>query len=129
MESDNQKRMLEFINTVIGEVGEWSIFDDDRAQSNQYFLRGGCFVLYKVVKHYFPSVNLMMKRDYKHCVILYDGVCYDANGIVEDVEDYIPATSEDFILNEENFGRKIKQLEAPNIIKVMQSVNLKDILY
>ncbi len=129
MEEVEEDLMLKFLDVVIGEVGEYSIFDNE-SSSKYYFNHGGCYELYKIVLHYFPNVKLMMRKDYKHCAISYKDIYYDSEGIVEDRENYISARAEDYDINEEYFSPKIKELKATSIIKnIDDNVSLKGILY
>ena len=121
--------MLKLIDLIIGEVGEYYIFEES-SNSKLYFDHGGCFELYKIVIHYLPSATMVMRKDYEHCAISYNDNYYDANGIVLDKENYVPATKDDYIINEEVFGIKIKELSSKSIIKnIDDNVSLKGILY
>ena len=49
----------------------------DYVDSVYYFSNGGCYELAKIIKHYFPDAKFVMKNDYRHCGILYEGKIYD----------------------------------------------------
>lgn len=128
MEEVTEDIMLKFIEVVVGEVGEYEIFNEE-SNSKYYFTHGGCFELYKIVAHFIPNVKMVMRKDYRHCAISYNDNYYDADGIIKDRKNYIPATEEDYLFNEECFGLKIKELKATSIIKnINDNVSLKGIL-
>ena len=49
----------------------------DYVDSFYYFSHGGCYELAKIIKHYFPDAQFVMKNDGKHCGVLYEGKIYD----------------------------------------------------
>lgn len=128
MEEVKEDIMLKFLDVIVGEVGEYEIFNEE-SNSKYYFTHGGCFELYKIVAHFIPNVKMVMRKDYGHCAISYNDIYYDANGIIIDRENYIPATEKDFSINEDLFSPKIKELKASSIIKnINNNVSLKGIL-
>ena len=80
-----------------------------------YFTHGGCYTLAKIVKHFCPQVILMIRdlalRDFEHCVVSFEGDLYDAQGFVEDSENYKVATKADLDYMENGgFGNYINKL-------------------
>lgn len=121
--------ILKLIKLILGEVGEYSIFDNE-SSAKYYFNHGGCFELYKIIAHYFPKVKMMMRKDYNHCAIYYKGNYYDVEGLIEDKENYILSKEDDYNINEELFSPKIKELKASSIIEnINANVSLKGIFY
>ena len=49
----------------------------DYVDSFFYFSHGGCYELAKIIKHYFPDAKYVMRNDYMHCGVLYEGKIYD----------------------------------------------------
>lgn len=49
----------------------------DYVDSFYYFSHGGCYELAKIIKHYFPDAQFVMKNDCNHCGVLYEGKIYD----------------------------------------------------
>ena len=80
-----------FINTV-DELIKFIIplFSDefniayDSNSSVYYFLNGGCYELARVIKHYFPKTQYVVRDDYDHIAILFNNRIYDAFDFYED---------------------------------------------
>lgn len=81
-----------------------------------YFLHGGCFELAKVIKHYFPSSNYALSKDFQHIAILYNEKIYDASLCLEkdeksyyntELSNFNVVTEEDINNSTVNYGRDI----------------------
>ncbi len=117
-----------FIEFIVDLVSEDDIFYNIPVDAHYYFTHGGSFELYKVVHQYFKDCKCMMQKDLKHCAIEYQGILYDANGIIENPQNFFLAQKEDFEYMERNFGLEIKNLEAENIQKDIEMCHIKEIL-
>lgn len=126
MKEFNMARFIEFVADL---VSEFDIFYEREVNAYYYFNHGGCYELYKVVKHYFPTVECMMRKDLKHCAILYNNELFDITGKIENKEDYIKALPEDFLYMERCFGHHIIELEEKNIIIEIDKCRVKGMLY
>ena len=73
--------------------------------------------LAKIIKHYFPDAKFVMKNDYRHCGILYEGKIYDVfdgltkeqleeKGIKED--EYIKDINDFKVLTKEEMEESMK---------------------
>lgn len=121
--------MVYFIEFVADLVSEFDIFYEQAVDSKYYFNHGGCYELYKVAKHYFPTVECAMKKDYTHCAILYNNEIFDISGKIENIEEYRLATKDDIDYMEDRFGLHIKEIESENIITELDKCRIKGKLY
>ena len=89
----------------------------DYVDSVYYFSNGGCYELAKIIKHYFPDAKFVMKNDYRHCGVLYEGKIYDVfdgltkeqleeKGIKED--EYIKDLKDFKVLTEDEMEESMK---------------------
>ncbi len=71
----------------------------------------------KIIKHYFPDAQFVMKNDYRHCGVLYEGKIYDVfdgltkeqleeKGIKED--EYIKDLKDFKVLTEDEMEESMK---------------------
>ena len=126
MKTYNIKKFIEF---VINLVNEDYIFLEREIDATYYFIHGGCYELYKIVKNYFPNVECMIQNDFEHCAICYDGKIIDATGIREDVLNFKVATIKDIEYMDNKFGLNLKNLEASKIIQEINECNIQGKLY
>ena len=75
-------------------------------QIQYFYTHGGCYDFVKIVKHFLPDITILVNSDIKkaHCVFSYNNILYDANGEVENTNDYRIATEEDIEHMENSFG-------------------------
>ena len=72
---------IDKIDTLIAFIID--LFNDEFSQyidnidSLWYFSHGGCYELAKIVKHYFPESQYVMRKDFDHCAVLLEGRIYD----------------------------------------------------
>lgn len=118
-----------FIEFIVELVSEFDIFYERDIDSKYYFLHGGCYELYKVVKHYFPLCQCMISKDLKHCAILYNNEIFDITGKLNNKDNFMLATSEDFRYMERSFGLNIEELKNSNIINEIDKCRVKGLLY
>jgi len=121
--------MTKFIEFVADLVSEFDIFYEKQISSKPYFEHGGCYELYKVVKHYFPDAQCVVHKQIKHCAILYENEIFDINGKVDNIDDYRIADAEDLRYMENSFGTHVEQLKNANIITELDKCRVKGILY
>lgn len=126
MEKYDMGKFIEFIADL---VNEFDIFDEREVDAKYYFLHGGCYELYKVVKHYFPQSQCMISKDLKHCAILYNNEIFDITGKLENKNYFMLATTEDIRYMERCFGLTIEQLKKDNIISEVNKCRVKGKLY
>ena len=119
------EKFIEFIKHL---VDEFDFLYERQVNAEYYFLHGGCYELYKVVKYYFSDVRCVIKKDLKHCAILYKDEIYDITGKIEDRENYKIADAEDIRYMEHCFGLNIKELKKENIIAEIEKCNIKKFL-
>ncbi|HPF83550.1 MAG TPA: hypothetical protein PLV83_05260 [Bacilli bacterium] len=115
-------KFIEFVNDL---VSEDDCFMGIGADAKYYFLHGGCYELYKIIKNYFPDVICMVSKDLLHCASKYKGIIYDSTGIITDVDNYREATLEDIRSMENFFGLGIKNLESKKIIDDIEECNIR----
>lgn len=118
-----------FIEFVIDLVNEDQFFYESQVNSKYYFLHGGCYELYKIVKYFFPQVKCLMETNLNHCAIEYEGNIYDASGIREDKKNFTLATEEDIEYLNRSFGLHLNDLESPKIIDDIKECRIKGKLY
>ena len=96
-----------------------------------FFERGGCYDLAKVIKHYFPSCEYAVRNDNEHVATLYKGKLYDASDYFDGIEnekdlsDYKIYSEEEIDNFPIPFGRvpSIKGLKVPDfIIKTIDDI-------
>lgn len=114
-----------FIEFIIDLVNEFDFFYTQQINSRYYFLNGGCYELYKVVKHYFPDVICVITKTLDHCGIFYNNNVYDANGKVQNPNNFVIAREIDIKYMEDSFGRGIKNLESEHIIEELELCSIK----
>ena len=114
-----------FIEFIIDLTNEDDIFLGTDFNAKIYFLNGGCYELYKIVKHYFHSAKCVIAKTNDHCAILYKDKIYDATGIRQDVENFKIANSNDIEYMDNYFGLHLNTLEASNLIKKIDNCNIK----
>lgn len=78
---DNTKKLIRFIIPLFYEETGIAFNSDE---SVDYFVSGGCYELAKIVKHYFPDTEYVVRNDHDHVAILESGVIYDAYDFYED---------------------------------------------
>ena len=99
--------------------------EEDPVVSAKYiYLNGACYELAKMVKQVVPEAQILINQENNHCVVEYDGLLYDANGLVEkDVDQYQLAGEKEIKLMEEKFGTYFRMLQlsqtiAPKIVRI-----------
>lgn len=111
---DNISKFITFTINLFND--EFSSYID-YVDSFYYFSHGGCYELAKIIKHYFPDAQFVMKNDYNHCGVLYEGKIYDVfdgltkeqleeKGISED--EYIKDIKDFKVLTKEEMEENIK---------------------
>lgn len=121
--------MAKFIEFVADLVSKFDIFYEREVDAKYYFLHGGCYELYKVAKYYFPTCECAIRRDYKHCAIIYNDEIFDVTGKILEVDQYKIADTEDIRYMENSFGLRIAELEEENIRNELEKCRVKGILY
>jgi len=118
-----------FIEFIADLVNEFDIFYEREVDSKYYFLHGGCYELYKIVKHYFSDCQCMISKDLKHCAILYNNDIYDITGKLSNKNYFMLATTEDIRYMERCFGLNVDELKKDNVINEIDKCRVKGILY
>ena len=126
-EKDKMERFIEF---VVDLVQEDDFFYETGLRADDYFLNGGCYELYKIVNHYFPTTKCMVRNDNEHCAVGYEGNVYDATGKLENKDEFRLASEDDIKYMSDNFGTitKLYQLCADKIISDIEECNIKGML-
>lgn len=117
-----------FIDFVIDLVNEFSIFSEEDYDAKFYFASNGCYELYKLVKHYFPTCKCLIKNDLKHCAILYNGEVFDVDGKIEDICDYRIASVYDMQYLETTFKTDVSELKCQNLVNEIDKCRVKGVL-
>lgn len=118
----------QFIYFVLDLVSEFDVLSEMNLSAEYYFMHGGCYELYKVLKHYFKDAICMISNDLDHCATLYLGNIYDATGEREDYAYFHKASLEEIEYMERSFGRGIKELEYDNISKEVNDCGISKYL-
>lgn len=118
-----------FFDFVVDLVNEYPIFLEEEYDSRFYFSNIGCYELYKIVKHYFPSCKCVIKNDLTHCAILYNNEIFDANGKIDNICEYRIASSYDVQYLEEKFKTNVAQLKSQNVVTEIDKCRIKGVLY
>ena len=124
--------ILTFIEFVIDLANDDPIFYETAGNgidAKYYFRNGGCYELYKIVKHYFPECHCMINDTLDHCAISYKDKVYDSHGEITDTTHFFEASDEDIAYMERRFGLHIKTLESEHLLYELSQCNLKGILY
>ena len=114
-----------FIEFIIDLANEDEVFIGTTFNAKMYFMSGGCYELYKIVKYYYPNAECLISKENNHCAILYKDKIYDATGIRTDVDNFKITNSDDIEYMDNYFGLHINTLEAPNLIKKIDNCNIK----
>ena len=97
---------IEFINDLTNDEFSSTL---EYIPSKVYFKNGGCYELVKTLQHFLPDSGVYLSNDFNHCAFFYKGILYDTDGIIEDINEFHPATEEDLIyLNDESFYGRIE---------------------
>ena len=131
MESSTKSKynLDKFIEFIVDLAQESEVFASrPEYGASYYFTHGGCYELYKIVKHYYQECECMVPNSLTHCAIGYQGKLYDATGEI-DGNNYHKATLEDIEYMERSFGRNIHELEAEPLISEIDKCNVGGILY
>lgn len=110
-----------------------------------YFIQGGCYDLAQIIKHYFPSSEYVVYKDFEHCAILYNGVIYDAYSSIsydeyvkrfgiyarpeqyyKRIEDFKIYTKDEIDLFERPFGSNVKINGKPIVRVLVNELNRID---
>lgn len=57
--------------------------------SEYEFTHGGCYALAKALSIIFNG-QILINREYEHCIVEINNICYDINGIVKNTNGYHP---------------------------------------
>ncbi len=96
--------------------------EEQMISAKYIYLHGACYELAKMVKQLVPEAEICINQENNHCVIAYDGLLYDANGLVEEETDHYRLANEKEIgLMEKEFGTYFRMLQlsqtiAPKIV-------------
>lgn len=82
-----------------------------KEDARELYLQGGCYELAKIIKDFVDGITIYINKEKDHCVFSFEGVLYDANGIVrENIENYRVASETEIKFMEKNFGFFLKGL-------------------
>ena len=111
---DNISKFITFTINLFND--EFSSYID-YVDSFYYFSHGGCYELAKIIKHYFPDAQFVMKNDYNHCGVLYEGKIYDVfDGLTKE-------QLEEKGISEDEYIKDIKDFKV--LTKEEMDVNMK----
>ena len=120
--------IYKFIEFVIDLTNEDEVFAGTNFNAKMYFMNGGCYELYKIVKYYYPTAECLISKENNHCAILYENKIYDATGIRIDLDNFKIANKDDIEYMDNYFGLHIKKLEASKLIDDVNDCNIEKIL-
>lgn len=95
--------MENFIEFVV-DLAEEELYDFLDGNARSYFLKGGCFELAKVLKHYVKNTQIVINKTYDHCGVMYEGDIYDATGRIKEKGQFLKAEKKDIDYMEDKFG-------------------------
>lgn len=100
----------------------------DYVDSFYYFSHGGCYELAKIIKHYFPNAQFVMKNDYNHCGVLYEGKIYDVfDGLTKEQLEEKGIKEDEYIKDLKDFKVLTKE-EIEENMKIIPFGTGKDII-
>lgn len=100
----------------------------DYVDSFYYFSHGGCYELAKIIKHYFPDAQLVMKNDCNHCGVLYEGKIYDVfDGLTKEQLEEKGIKEDEYIKDLKDFKVLTKE-EIEENMKIIPFGTGKDII-
>lgn len=77
-----------------------------RMSSEDILLSGGCYEFVKILRNYYPLLEVYISNDHSHCGAMIDGKLYDATGIISDSENFHKASSKEIEYIENYFGER-----------------------
>ena len=122
---DNISKFITFtIDLFNDEFGSYI----DYVDSVYYFSNGGCYELAKIIKHYFPDAKFVMKNDYRHCGVLYEGKIYDVfDGLTKEQLEEKGIKEDEYIKDLKDFKVLTKE-EMEENMKIIPFGTGKDII-
>ena len=122
---DNISKFITFtIDLFNDEFGSYI----DYVDSVYYFSHGGCYELAKIIKHYFPDAQFVMKNDGKHCGVLYEGKIYDVfDGLSKEQLEEKSISEDEYIKDIKDF-KVLTQEEMEENMKIIPFGTGKDII-
>lgn len=122
---DNISKFITFtIDLFNDEFGSYI----DYVDSFYYFSHGGCYELAKIIKHYFPDAQFVMKNDGKHCGVLYEGKIYDVfDGLSKEQLEEKSISEDEYIKDIKDF-KVLTQEEMEENMKIIPFGTGKDII-
>ena len=122
---DNISKFITFtIDLFNDEFGSYI----DYVDSFYYFSHGGCYELAKIIKHYFPDAQFVMKNDGKHCGVLYEGKIYDVfDGLSKEQLEKKGISEDEYIKDIKDFKVLTKE-EMEENMKIIPLGTGKDII-
>ena len=132
----------QFIEFVI-DLAQEELYEKFDGNARAYFLGGGCYELVKIIKNYIPDSQIVINNQSDHCGIKFNNEIFDADGIVNNKEDFSIATVDDikYMNNRFNIPEKqyingktiseylIEEIKKCNIIHLLDCIekdNIKD---
>ena len=122
---DNISKFITFtIDLFNDEFGSYI----DYVDSFYYFSHGGCYELAKIIKHYFPDAQFVMKNDGKYCGVLYEGKIYDVfDGLSKEQLEEKSISEDEYIKDIKDF-KVLTQEEMEENMKIIPFGTGKDII-
>ena len=100
----------------------------DYVDSFYYFSHHGCYELAKIIKHYFPDAQFVMKNDCNHCGVLYEGKIYDVfDGLTKEQLEEKGIKEDEYIKDLKDFKVLTKE-EIEENMKIIPFGTGKDII-
>ena len=104
------------------------LFNDEFSSYIDYVSHGGCYELAKIIKHYFPDAQFVMKNDGKHCGVLYEGKIYDVfDGLSKEQLEEKGISEDEYIKDIKDFKVLTKE-EMEESMKIIPFGTGKDII-
>lgn len=120
---------MEFLIGFINDLATDLFYDKVYINGEDLFKSGGCYEFYKIIRHYVPSIELVIHKSIDHVAFLYNGDIYDASGKV-DSSLYRKLTKEDVDYISEYFGNGVSNLHlSETILSEIKLCNIEDTIY
>lgn len=118
-----ERLVVEFINFINDLVNDEFDYCIDYVDSKYYFMHGGCLEFAKVLHHYLKNSYIVIRDDFEHFAVEYEGNIYDTGGMVSEKGLYYRLSHDDLLKVEHRYG--ILELKFGN--EKVHSIMIKEV--